>query len=397
VNTPIRVLHLIAHLGRGGSERQLALLLEHLDRTRVASVVVFCNPSANALWDSHFERIGVPVLDLSASRGLGRVRALRRAVRTHKIDLIHSWTLHLNAYAAVVARLTGSRAWGSLRGTLATPGFQGLATPVRWLCLRGVERVVANAGALANELQAVGIPSRRILTLPNAVEAPREALDRVSARRRLANGEGTGGLGDQGRQGRGPEGGVPVGGFATDMPLVGSIGNLRQVKNHGLLVEAMALVVRRLPTATAVILGQPLASEPETSRQLTEQIARLGLTERVLLLGFREDAAELLPAFDVLTLTSHSEGMPNAVLEAMAAGVPVVAVAVGGVPEVLGAAGRLVPPGDAEQLAHAILEILGDRALGKRLGAHGRGLAKSQHDPAQLAARLTAAYLEVAR
>lgn len=395
MTAPIRVLHLIAHLGRGGSERQLALLLKHLDRTRVESVVAFCNPSDNALWDSHFEQLGVPVLDLSASRRFGRVLALRRAARTHNIDLIHSWTLHLNAYAAVAARLTGCRVWGSLRGTLATPGFQGLPAPVRWLCLRGVERVVANAGALADELQGAGIPSRRILTLPNAVEAPREALDRESARRRLVTTgerEGTGRLRDE--ETGGPE--TRTRGFAADSPLVGSIGNLREVKNHGLLVEAMALVVRQLPTATAVILGQPLASEPATSRRLTEQIAHASLTERVLLLGFREDAADLIPAFDVLTLTSHSEGMPNVVLEAMAAGVPVVAVAVGGVPEVLGTAGRIVPAGDAERLAHAIVEVLSDRELGGRLGAQGRFLAAGDHAPAQLAARLTAAYLETA-
>lgn len=364
----IRVLHLIAHLGRGGTEGQLALILRHLDPQLVASEVAFFNPSAHQVWDDELAGAGISVHDLSTVHGTrARLAAVAQILRRGRFDLVHSWTLHLNAYAGVAGLLARvPQRWGSLRGSLETPGFRGLPRVLQWLCLHGVGRLVVNAKALAADLVAAGVSSAKLFHLPNAVSTP-PAIDRDAVRRNL--------------------------GLEPQHLGIVAVGNLRRIKNHELAIQAMALVRGALPEARLVIIGQPLASEPETPAVLAALVQRLGLEDVVHFAGFRPDAAEVVAAFELATLTSHSEGMPNAVLEAMVAGVPTVAVDVGGVRELLGdvAGGLVVPAGDAEALAAGWLRLLGNAGERRRIGAAVRMQAQA-HDPHMLAGRLGAAY-----
>ncbi len=364
----IRVLHLIAHLGRGGTEGQLALVLRHLDPHAVTSEVAFFNRSAHEVWDDELAGAGIAVHDLSAVGGTQpRLAAVTRVLREGRFDLVHSWTLHLNAYAGAAGLLARvPQRWGSLRGSLETPGFRGLPRVLQWLCLRGVGRLVVNAKALEAAAMAEGVSPARLFHLPNAVSTP-HAIDRDAVRRSL--------------------------GLEPQHLGIVAVGNLRRIKNHELAIRAMALVREALPEARLVIIGQPLASEPETPGVLAALAQRLGLDDVVHFAGFRADAAQAVAAFELATLTSHSEGMPNAVLEAMAAGVPTVAVDVGGVRELIddGTSGLVVPPGDAAALAGGWLRLLGDEQERSRFGAAARMRAEV-HDPQLLAGRLGAAY-----
>src|SRR5204863_7591988 len=144
-------------------------------------------------------------------------------------------------------------------------------------------------------------------------------------------------------------------------------------KGDRVLVDAVRRVVGKGPDATFVFVGLPIEGDA-----LERRIASGGITDRVILAGYRENAAKLLRAFDVFCLPSLHEGLPLSVLEALAVGVPVVATSVGGVPEaVAGGGGVLVPSGDADALATTLLELLGDAGRRARLSAEGSTAAKA--------------------
>jgi glycosyltransferase involved in cell wall biosynthesis len=154
--------------------------------------------------------------------------------------------------------------------------------------------------------------------------------------------------------------------------VVGNVANFKAAKDHPTLLAAAARVRERVPEVRFVLIGRgPL--EPATRRLAAE----LGLVGTVVFTGFRTDAHRLLAALDVFALSSTYEGLPIALIEAMALGRPAVVTRVGGVPEVLGdgAQGLLVPPRDPAALADGLLRLLGDPGLRDRMGAAARARA----------------------
>ncbi|MFZ4699219.1 MAG: glycosyltransferase, partial [Candidatus Methylumidiphilus sp.] len=151
--------------------------------------------------------------------------------------------------------------------------------------------------------------------------------------------------------------------------IVGAAGRLSPEKGFANLVAAAAKVIREDPHIGFVIFG-----EGRLRGEIEQQIDALGLADKVILPGFRDDLDNYIPAFDLLALPSYTEGLPNVVLESLAAGVPVVATAVGGVPEVVqdGVSGYLVPPGDSDALAERILRVLRIADGGRSMGEQGR-------------------------
>ena len=157
--------------------------------------------------------------------------------------------------------------------------------------------------------------------------------------------------------------------------VVGAAGRLSPEKGFDLFVEAAALVARAHANVGFLLCGDgPLRGA------LERRIGELGLAERFVLAGFRSDLHALLPGWDLAVLPSHTEGLPVAVLEALAAGVPVVATAVGGTPEVVedGVCGFLVPPADPVALARRIAELLADDEVRRRLGQSGRQRVRTE-------------------
>lgn len=146
----------------------------------------------------------------------------------------------------------------------------------------------------------------------------------------------------------------------TGSPVIGTIGRLHASKGYASLIEAMPLVREKLPQARLVLVGEGRERE-----QLENRVRELRLNSHVDFVGERSDAAGLLPEFDIFVLPSVIEGMPNAVLEAAMAGIPVVATRVGGVPEVIqdSISGLLVEPGSSVSLAHALVRMGQDDSL----------------------------------
>jgi len=158
---------------------------------------------------------------------------------------------------------------------------------------------------------------------------------------------------------------------------IGSVGRLSIEKGMDVLVRAFALVAREVPHSELVIVGD--GAEREALEALTKE---LSLTDHVQFLGQRADVWDQLARLDVFVLPSRSEGMPMALLEAMATALPVVSTAVGGIPEALvdGRNGLLVPAEDPKALAVAIVRVLGDRSLAERLGQAARSTFEQRYE-----------------
>jgi glycosyltransferase involved in cell wall biosynthesis len=152
-------------------------------------------------------------------------------------------------------------------------------------------------------------------------------------------------------------------------PLVGNVAALVAHKGQRHFVSAAARVIREVPDARFLIVGEGELREP-----LERQIKELGLERHVVMTGFRDDAVGLQKSFDVFVMSSVTEGLGSAMLDAMACARPVVASRTGGIPEAIehGSTGVLVPPQDEAALAHAIVQMLGDTDLRRTLGAAAR-------------------------
>lgn len=212
--------------------------------------------------------------------------------------------------------------------------------------MRRVDRVVCVAEGQAARVREAGVPAEKVVVIPNAVRAERFTTPDMAAREALFN------L-------------FP----APPRHVVGAAGRLSPEKGFEVLIEAARRVFAEDARTGFVVYGDgPLR------RVLSEKVAGAGLSGRFVLAGFTTELDRIMPHFSVLALPSHSEGMPNVALEAMAAGVPVVATTVGGTPEVVEdeVTGFLVPDGDAEGLAGRILELLRSDELGRRMGTRGR-------------------------
>ncbi|HET8646158.1 MAG TPA: glycosyltransferase [Vicinamibacteria bacterium] len=253
--------------------------------------------------------------------------------------------------------------WGSDLALLRLRGAGGLARRL----LARAHTVIAVSAAMARELVALGVPADKVAVVVTAIDPPvMPALPPAERRARL---------------------GLPAG-----RPLALFLGRLSPVKGPDVLVEAMRLLRDRQPTAAFVFAG-----EGNLRPSLEAAVRAHGLADRTVFAGFvpRERVGEYLAACDLLVLPSRSEGLPHAVLEAMACARPVVASAVGGVPEAVehGVTGALVPPEDPAALAAALEPLLADSGLRAAQGAAGRRLFDArQHTWERVAGDLLAIY-----
>jgi len=327
-----RVAYVIGELGKGGAEYQLVELLRHLDRTAWEPHLVVL--SQGGFWTDEVRRLDVPVTELP-SRGhgdLGRALALRRTLRALAPAVLHTVLWSANCYGRIAgARLGIPRVVTAERNAIARP---------RWEV--AVERALdpltdvylVNAEAVADELVRHGLARGKMQVVHNGVDLARFrafALERRAARAAL--------------------------GLPPARRLVAQVGRLVPQKDHPTYLRAAATVAASHPDVDFLVVGDG------PDRKALEGLAHeLGLGERLRWLGLRHDVPAVLAAVDVLVLASRFEGLPNVVIEAMAAGAAVVATDVGGCRELVhsGEHGVLVAPGDVEAIASAVSALLDD-------------------------------------
>jgi glycosyltransferase involved in cell wall biosynthesis len=367
----LRVGYCVDSLAIGGTELNAVRTVEALDRQRF-QVTVFHLHETGPL-RARYEALGLQLLHLPIGRlysprtALQGVRFLR-LLRREGIEVVHTHDLYSNIFAAPWARLAGCRVIASRRWLDAVPR-PGLVPLNRW-SYRYAHRVVVNSSMVARlMIDTERVPAARVVELPNFLEE--RAFHHVAAEVRSA---------------RRHSWGVPQGAF-----VVGTVANLTPVKNHAMVLRAL----QRLDEDVHLVL---IGAGP--SRRALEDLAReLRVDGRVHFVGQLVEAQNLHQFFDVSVLCSRSEGFPNAVIEALAAGCPVVATPVGGVPEVITdrQTGLLVPVDQPQALAASVQELRRDAALRKRLSEAGLARARGKYHQTLVIARLEALYQDLAR
>jgi glycosyltransferase involved in cell wall biosynthesis len=347
----IRLLQFLAIFAIGGTERHFMNLTAGLDRTRF-DLHVGCLKRLGEFLPEISER-RIPVSDYKIKRLYGP-HTLRQQLRfasylrRNRVDIVCSYNFHANCFAIPAAWLARTPVVvASIRdiGAFLTPR-QRLVQ--RMVC-RLATVVLVNAEAVRQWLIGEGYDASKIVVIRNGIDLARFDRPRAGAgvRQEL--------------------------GVSRDAPVIGMLARVTRLKGVEYFLEAAAAVAPRFPDARFLLVGD-VPSDAGYRSELKDRIRQLALEGRVVFTGFRLDVPELLDEVTVSVLPSLSEGLSNAVLESMAAGVPVVATRVGGMAEAIedGVTGLLVPPRDSRALAHAIARILEDRELATRLGQAGR-------------------------
>lgn len=296
---------------------------------------------------------------------VGLIRSMCRWVRRNRLDVLHAHDFTMSIYAALVGRLTGVPWVITMHGGTYFATSPKRRAALRWAA-RGSRAFVGVSQATCDHLtDALSLPARAVGCVPNGV--PPLPGDRSSVRAAL--------------------------GLPDDDRLILAVGNLYPVKGHRVLVEAAAVLatLEGLPAWRIAIAGRGAEDEP-----LRRQIRELKLENRVLLLGLRSDIGDLLAAADAWVMPSLSEGLPMALLEAMFAGLPIIASHVGGIPSVIQEAitGMLVTPGDHAALAERLAHVLRDPVFAAGLGERARETARAGYSVSRMADRYVDRYVD---
>lgn len=366
----IHILYLIDILwGTGGAEGALmrAVRLLPQDRYRCTIGTFRLRPGLPMVKDCPCPVLEFPIQRVASVKALREALRLRKFIRSEKVDVVHSFFHAADLLGGLVAKLSGCPVLVSSRRDMGI-----LLSPKHRFAYRLMNRMFDQVQAVSeavreHTIRAGGLDPARVVTIPNGIE-----VERIAA----AGGDAT--L----RESLAPGGG----------PVVLTVGNIRRVKGVDVLVRAAARVVARYPTAVFPIAGR--VHEPDYERELLALIGRLGLERNVRFLGKTDQAPSLLKACDVFCLPSRSEGMSNALLEAMACGRPSVATRVGGNPEVIedGLSGFLVESEDDAAVAERILALLDDPARAREMGETARRVVEERFSAERMVADMAKRY-----
>lgn len=341
----VHILFVIGELRRAGAERQLVELATGLDRSRYRCIVCSLssmNPLADELRQAGVE---VVVLPKRLPLDITRIPRLVSLIHQEAVDIVHCYLITGNTWGRVAALLAPGRVVvASIRN--AVPRRPRTHTWTHRMLAPFTDAFVVNASATKQILvKRYGVAAHRISVIHNGLDLEKfhMTVDVPYKRHEL--------------------------GLEPDTPTVGVVGRFHPQKDHRTFLEAARLVLKERSDVRFLCVGGG------PSLAATKKLAAdLGISSRVVFLGVRSDVPEIMYALDLLVLSSRWEGMPNVVMEAMAASRPVVATKVGGCPELVeeGKTGFLVSAQDPPALASAILEILGNHELADSMGRRGR-------------------------
>jgi glycosyltransferase involved in cell wall biosynthesis len=378
VNPLLRIVFGLDSLNVGGTELNAVRTLERLRRDRFDARLVVLRREGALL--PRCVESGIPVFELSIG-GLASARTARRAIalfhwlRRERVDVVHTHDVYTNVVMAPVARLAGtSLVIASRRWWFTAPRPELIRA--NKLAYRAAHRVLANSPSVARLVQqSDGVGAERVVTVPNFVDddAFQPLPDDVAARLR------------------------GHWGIAPGVRTVGIVARLDPVKRHVDLLRAFASLLRnpRIEDRWRLVL---VGDGPERAA-IQAEMRRLGIERDVVVAGQVAHLPGLQSLFDLAVLSSEAEGFPNSIVEAMAAGRPVVATDVGGVSDcvVPGITGLLVPPRDPDALAGAMEPVMANRELAARLGDAGRRRARATFHANVVIAQLEAIYATAAR
>jgi len=359
----------------GGMKEHLCDLVANLDRG-MFKIMVACPPESAIAQD--MAALGIEVIPLNIKGELSPgsdwqvIKELRSILRDRRIDILHAHSSKAGLVGRIAALLAGTPV---IVFTVHNFIFYDHMSTLKKKIYAWAERILAHptcaiitvSRALRDGLiQAEGIDPGKIVTIYNGIDIkPFEApVDKDEVRRKLNLGPG---------------------------PVIGTVARLAPQKGVSYLVEAALRVVQDYPDARFLIAGDgPLLPE------LEQQAAGLGISDNIRFLGYRDDIAQLLAVLDVFVLPSVTEGLGLTVLEALAAGCPVVATAVGGIPEIVefGQTGLLAQAKDSGDIAKQILYLLNNPDEAARMAATGKAMIKEKFALEPMVRSTTRVYLE---
>jgi len=352
----LRVCFLAGTLGQGGAERQLFYIASALKRS--GAQVQVLSLTDGECWQSRLQQIGVPVVFVGDSRSrLKRLVTITRAVMAFRPHIVQSQHFYTNAYSGLAARLTRARAIGAVRGS-GTADIQNCGSGLASACLRFPHLLAVNSRAAVRAMITLGCPAHKLHYFPNVIDL------------------------ELFRPGQ-PSGSQPL--------TILGVGRLGPEKRFDRFLRVLALLQQSQTTPfRALIVGDgPLRTNLEQGARAAGFYPGI-----VRFCGTVPDTHRLYRKAHLLLMTSDHEGTPNVVMEAMASGLPVVATAVGGVPELIqnGATGFLAQPCEEHRLAQAIGRLLIDDALRREISGRARAFIEARHSLSSLSAQLQALY-----
>jgi glycosyltransferase involved in cell wall biosynthesis len=341
-------VHVTSSTSYGSVERQILGLARRLPDGCRSAVLSFREGGRCRAFLDAAQKLGylARALEHDTPRLLGAMAELTQFLRQVRADVVCTHGYKADVVGLAAARRAGipivavSHGW--TRESLRVRCYEALDRVV----LRKMDRVVCVSQSQATKVRRAGVAPGRIIVIRCAVEAERLEAPEPVYREKLR-------------------------GWFSESPgrVIGAAGRLSPEKGFAQLVEAAALATRADSSLRFILFGSG-----RLQRDLERRIAERGLQQQFVLAGFRTDFDRFLPHLDLLVLPSYTEGLPNVVLEAFAAGVPVVATAVGGTPEAVedGVNGYLVPPGDPPALAQRIRDALSDEPRRQAMARRGR-------------------------
>jgi glycosyltransferase involved in cell wall biosynthesis len=371
--SPLSVLYMIDSLGPGGAERLLADYLPRLARLGVEPTVVTMQDREGNPIAAEIEAAGVPVANLGIRRlrEPGALARVAEVIERTAPDLVHTQLEFSNILGTLAAHRLGVPAVATIHTIDRPRGWSRDAARYRlmaWILRSRGSRVISVSRSARDHFIGRSKARRdRVVTLHSGIElsrfSPGVATNRSAARAEL--------------------------GIAADASVAMTVAVLRPEKGIADMVDALPAVVPFHPSTHYVVVGNG-SQRPNLERI----VAGLGLEDRVLFTGARSDIPRLLAAADVFVLPSHTEALPTVLIEAMAAGLPVVATEVGGIPEMVdrGSSALLVPPHSPAMLADAVCRLFSSPIQSAAMGRAGRRIASERFDLDRQAARLVDEY-----
>ena len=336
----------------GGGERVASVVAEQLDSRRFVRFLCSSRSSPVPTFEERLRAAGVQVLTLERTSKVAvwTWRPLVSLLRRERIDVLHAHKFGSNLWGTVIGRLARVPVVIAHEHSWSYEGQPARRLLDREVIARGADAFVAVSREDERRMVAVeGVDPAVIRFIPNGIPAQHRLGHDVRAEL----------------------------GLQPDAPVIATVGQLRSEKALDLLIAAAGELVHRFPALRVLIVGD--GPEDATLRRAA---AAAGLGETVLFLGRRGDVPDVLAAADVAVCCSDREGSPLSVMEYMAAGIPVVATRVGGVPDLIEPEvhGLLVPRGQAPPLATALARLLADGALRAQMGGRARERQQREFD-----------------
>ncbi|MEC4684595.1 MAG: glycosyltransferase [Nitrospirota bacterium] len=341
----VKICYVIGQLSRGGAEKQLYELVKGINRERFSPVVI--SLSSGGFWTGEFRKLNIQVIELQRrkNREFTRLFRLIRLFRTIKPDIVHTYLFSANSYGRIAAIIAGVPVIIASERSLPETGkdkngYQVFLDKILVFFSHGI--ICNSLKASETLVEKYSFDVKKVFTVHNGINT-------VDFLRET-------GLDTQGKIAR---------------KVVGTVGRLHSSKNYRLFLDMARILLENYGSRNLKFM---IIGDGELRDELERYSQQSGIADNVVFTGERIDVPAMLQAMDVFVMTSHYEGFSNAIMEAMLAGLPVVATDAGGNSELVidGENGFLCPLNDASSLAERVAALLGNERVAMEMGEKGR-------------------------